>query len=298
MPVSSRSNSRRETIALAFNSVGLKSCCGESSKRPDSRPTFLDCVFNKYFVSCGSPSFLTLWTRKDDNWWPTWNADLLAQQMVIHDYEPANGWLAVGAHYPPKILVLDIKNGKTLFTLVEQSPLIREFKFLNQGRSYAYAYDNVTRICNMQDKLVLHELVHDREVMKLVPFAKDQRMLTFADDLRIRTWDVETGRLETMFDAVESPIMSIIVSNDQKNVLTLDEKDTLAVWDLRVQQLLMRYKSNMVSNSHMHAVYDLAKHDWGIRLTDQYVIRQKRNRVIADRINMLLESNFRINNAD
>ncbi len=84
-------------------------------------------------------------------------------------------------------------------------------------------------------------------------------------------------------ETTKQPITSIVVSPDQNNILTLDANDTLVIWDMRVMQPLIRYKS------HLFADRAVGPHDWGIRLTDRYLTRQKLNRVIADRIDLPLE---------
>ncbi len=232
------------------------------------------------------PSHVGLWTRQGNNWWRQWNVDLNTPDVLFEDFEPTNGWLAVSVSEPRRILILDIHTGKVLNTLIEQTQIIGAFKFLNHGKSFAFSVDNIVRIGNMSDKSVSRELVHERELQLVVPYAEDRRLLTTSKDLRIRVWNLENGDLESTLEATEHSISSVLVSPNQKNIFTFEDDDTFMVWDARVMQPLLRYRSKMFEAPYTVAVPREHAHDRSIRLTDQYLMRQKRNRVIADRIEL------------
>jgi WD40 repeat protein len=101
----------------------------------------------------------------------------------------------------------------------------------------------IYRMSHRASELCLQVLKHDDWVRTCV-FSPDGRLLvTGTDDQLVRVWDVDTGALQHVFDALDSYVYSVVTSQSGPHgrpLLAACGSEVIMVWDLLTGRLIER----------------------------------------------------------
>lgn len=176
-------------------------------------------------------------TRSSDGTARVWNRDgqFLATVGSTHQYLydakpcPADG-LFVTAEADGAVRCWDI-GGKPVGLLSRHEGAARELLFTQKGEVLSRGADKWVRIGSTLPGVAERSLRHPAAVSGFALSPDESRLLTWADDLTVRLWDLAAGQMLQVFTGHRGKILTAAFSPDQQHILT-SAKDGLAkLWD-------------------------------------------------------------------
>ena len=176
-------------------------------------------------------------TRSSDGTARVWNRDGQFLATVGSTYQylydakpcPAEG-LFVTAEADGSVRCWD-SGGKPVGLLSRHEGAARELLFTQKGEVLSRGADKWVRIGSTQPGAAERSLRHTAAVGGFALSPDESRLLTWADDLTVRLWDLASGQMLQAFTGHRGKILTAAFSPDQQHILT-SAKDGLAkLWD-------------------------------------------------------------------
>ncbi len=138
-----------------------------------------------------------------------------------------------------KVFVVDIKSGKTSFTIPAHADTINDIAFSSNSQWIATAsYDKKIMLYNLAMMGIKHKLkAHSAPVMK-VEFLSKHRLFSIDKNSKAIIWDVFRGGVIARLEGVHDDVTQVIKSGDDKFLFLGTVLGYLLVYDLDTYKLI------------------------------------------------------------
>lgn len=129
--------------------------------------------------------------------------------------------------------VWDTQTGRILHDLKAKVNMITSGTLSPTGDLAAIsAEDGTAKLWNVHDGSMVADLKNDTWVTSCEFFPRAKKVITVLNDLDLKIWDSENGKLLKVLSGHSNWVMSAKVSSDEKKVLTESLDNTCKIWDV------------------------------------------------------------------
>ena len=167
------------------------------------------------------------------------------QELIRLKYSPD---LASGS-YDQSIKLWDVKTGKLLQTLKDDSGSVKSVAYSPDGQTLASgSRDNTIKLWDVKTGKLLQTLEGHSSSVKSVAYSPDGQTLASGSwDNTIKLWNVKTGNLLQTLEGHSSWVNSVAYSPDGQTVASGSRDSTIKLWNVKTGKLLQTLEGHSIS---------------------------------------------------